>query len=201
MSRISSFLKDAGRFGLHAAFQAVTARYVTAPAVIDLPRYGRYHVRGRDSDIATLRQVFGEQEYRLKIPAIEARLEQRYRQMLAAGQVPVIIDAGANVGAAARWFHQAFPEARVIAVEPDAAPRLLAPFDPLVWWKERCHRYPTVAKLAMKYLAIPASTAPSERVFSTAKNILIKKRWRLDPGRLQRSIFLRHNHDFNPDAC
>ena len=75
-------------------------------------------------------------------------------------------------------------------------------FDPLVWWKERCHRYPTVAKLAMKYLAIiPASTAPSERVFSTAKNILIKKRWRLDPGRLQRSIFLRHNHDFNPDAC
>lgn len=121
MSRISSFLKDAGRFGLRPAFQAVTARYASAPAVIDLPRFGRFHVRGRDSDIATLRQVFGEQEYRLKIPAIEARMEKRYRQMLAAGQVPVIIDAGANVGAAARWFHLAFPEARVIAVEPDAA--------------------------------------------------------------------------------
>ena len=51
--------------------------------------------------------------------------------------------------------------------------------DPLTWWK--CHEtsFPIISKLARKYLAIPASTAPSERVFSTAKDILQKKRWRL----------------------
>lgn len=121
MSRLSSFFKDARRLGLRPAFQAIKARYASGPAVIDLPRFGRFHVRGRDSDIATLRQVFGEQEYRLRIPAIQARLERRYRQMLAAGQTPVIIDGGANVGGAARWFHTLFPEAQVVAVEPDPA--------------------------------------------------------------------------------
>ena len=62
-----------------------------------------------------------------------------------------------------------------------------------LWWKEREMLYPLVAKLAKKYLAIPASTAPSERVFSVAKNILQKKRWNLLPSRLSKHIFLRKN--------
>ena len=61
--------------------------------------------------------------------------------------------------------------------------------DPLLWWKEREMPYPLVAKLAKKYLAIPASTAPSERVFCVAKNILQKKRWNLLPSRLSKHIF------------
>ena len=65
--------------------------------------------------------------------------------------------------------------------------------DPLLWWKEREMLYPLVAKLAKKYLAIPASTAPSERVFSVAKNILQKKRWNLLLSRLSKHIFLRKN--------
>ena len=48
--------------------------------------------------------------------------------------------------------------------------------NPLLWWsKEREMLYPLVAKLAKKYLAIPASTAPSERVLSVAKNIYRRK--------------------------
>lgn len=68
--------------------------------------------------------------------------------------------------------------------------------DPLTWWK--CHEtsFPIISKLARKYLAIPASTAPSERVFSTAKNILQKKRWRLLPNRLSKCIFLNKNYKF-----
>lgn len=121
MSRLSAFLRDSRRLGLKAAWQALAARYAAGDhAVVDLPRHGRFHVRGRNSDVATLRQVFGEQEYRLRPDAAEARLDRRYREMLAAGQTPVIIDAGANVGAAARWFHQLFPQVRVLAVEPDA---------------------------------------------------------------------------------
>ena len=48
--------------------------------------------------------------------------------------------------------------------------------DPLTWWK--CHEtsFPIIYKLALKYLAIPASTAPSERVFSTAKKYITEKK-------------------------
>ena len=32
---------------------------------------------------------------------------------------PLIVDAGAHIGCASRWFAQAFPDARVIALEPE----------------------------------------------------------------------------------
>jgi hypothetical protein len=38
--------------------------------------------------------------------------------------------------------------------------------DPLKWWKENCAKYPYVAKIARKYLAIPSSSATSEQVLS-----------------------------------
>jgi len=38
---------------------------------------------------------------------------------LSEGGTPVVIDAGANIGAASLWFSQQYPLARVIAVEPD----------------------------------------------------------------------------------
>ena len=40
--------------------------------------------------------------------------------------------------------------------------------DPLEWWKLRCVEFPHIAKVARKVLCIPASSAPSERVFSAA---------------------------------
>ena len=36
---------------------------------------------------------------------------------------------------------------------------------PLTWWKERAARYPLVAAVARKWLAVPAASAASERVF------------------------------------
>jgi hypothetical protein len=38
--------------------------------------------------------------------------------------------------------------------------------DPLKWWKESCTKYPYVANIARKYLAIHATSAPSEGVWS-----------------------------------
>ncbi|CAG2185495.1 unnamed protein product [Mytilus edulis] len=44
--------------------------------------------------------------------------------------------------------------------------------DPLLYWHSNCQRLPRLAKLAVQYLAIPATSAPVERLFSTAgKNI------------------------------
>ena len=36
-----------------------------------------------------------------------------------------------------------------------------SPIDPLAWWKLHDSRFPRISKLARKYLAIPASSAPS----------------------------------------
>ena len=38
--------------------------------------------------------------------------------------------------------------------------------DPMKWWKENQSSSPTLAQVARRVLAIPASSAPSERVFS-----------------------------------
>ncbi len=38
--------------------------------------------------------------------------------------------------------------------------------NPLKWWTENCTKYPYVANIARKYLAIPATSAPSEQVWS-----------------------------------
>ena len=46
----------------------------------------------------------------------------------------------------------------------------------LDWWRKYGPKFPHVAKVAQRILAIPASSTPSERVFSTAGNIITKKR-------------------------
>ena len=65
--------------------------------------------------------------------------------------------------------------------------------DALQWWSVNALKYPNMAVLAAKYLAMPASNAPSERVFSSAKNLLKGKRWGLDPVNLEKFIMWRHN--------
>ncbi len=51
---------------------------------------------------------------------------------------------------------------------------------PMLWWKENCSRYKHLAQLARKYLCLPATSVPSERLFSTAGNIVSAKRSCLD---------------------
>ena len=65
--------------------------------------------------------------------------------------------------------------------------------DPLSWWKARQILYPTLAKLAKKYLAIPASSVPAERIFSLAGNLVTKKRVQLSAENINLLIFLNKN--------
>ena len=64
---------------------------------------------------------------------------------------------------------------------------------PLVWWRERKDRYPVLFEMARVYLAVPASSAPSERVFSAAKLVLTDKRKQLLESRVARSVFMTRN--------
>ena len=63
----------------------------------------------------------------------------------------------------------------------------------LQWWQANEVFYPRLATLAKKYLAVPASSVPSERVFSLAGIVVDKKRSRLKPAMVDTLIFMKMN--------
>ncbi|KAK0141639.1 Zinc finger BED domain-containing protein 1 [Merluccius polli] len=65
--------------------------------------------------------------------------------------------------------------------------------DPLEWWKKNEGHFPHVAKLARKYLCIPATSSPSERAFSASGNIVSCQRSALKPARVDQLVFLALN--------
>ena len=71
--------------------------------------------------------------------------------------------------------------------------------DVMEWWSNNEGNFPIVSKMALKYLAIPASSAPSERFFFflQLKLILEHKRWRMDSARLERVLLLCCNKNFS----
>jgi FkbM family methyltransferase len=83
-------------------------------------KLGRITVRPGDTDAATFSQVFIGRSYDLSNFQQMARITAAYEEILARGGKPLIIDAGANVGAATLWFARSFPKAVIVAVEPDA---------------------------------------------------------------------------------
>ncbi len=60
-------------------------------------------LRRNSSDIVAFKQVFIWEEYDYPVK----------------GEVKVIIDGGANIGCASRWFGNLFPAAVIIAIEPE----------------------------------------------------------------------------------
>lgn len=65
--------------------------------------------------------------------------------------------------------------------------------DPLEWWKLHGMNFPQIAKLAKKYLSIPATSSSSERAFSASGNIVTCKRSCLKPSRVDQLTFLALN--------
>jgi len=81
---------------------------------------GTIHIRPRDTDADVFENIFVRRRpYDLGPFPQQARVVDAYRRILSSGDLPVIVDAGANVGAASRWFARAFPEAAIVAIEPD----------------------------------------------------------------------------------
>ena len=75
-------------------------------------------VRPTDSDLFVVAQVFGHREYEIgkRGRAALSHLASEWRKR---GIVPVIVDAGANVGYSSIFLSDEYPDAVVMAVEPD----------------------------------------------------------------------------------
>jgi hypothetical protein len=68
---------------------------------------------------------------------------------------------------------------------------------PVNWWRDRIGTYPLLGQLAVRYLMIPATSVPSERVFSAAGSIVNKKRCSLHSENVNMMIFLHSNYKLN----
>jgi hypothetical protein len=61
------------------------------------------------------------------------------------------------------------------------------------WWREHEKIYPRYANAARRYLAIPATSAPCERLFSTGGRVLEKRRASLNPSSVRDIVIVHDN--------
>lgn len=82
--------------------------------------------------------------------------------------------------------------------------RYLAAADPtepkdgnlLSYWNTKKNVFPWLSAFARAVLCIPITSTPSERVFSVGGQVFSAKRSRLNPAKVNKTIFIHDNHNF-----
>ena len=72
--------------------------------------------------------------------------------------------------------------------------------NPIEWWKLRAVIYPNLSKTVKHFFCVPATSVPSERIFSTAGHIVNKKRSRLTSENVDMLLFLNKNRRIIPNV-
>jgi FkbM family methyltransferase len=77
-------------------------------------RIGSYY------DWATINEVFVREEYSTRFFSINSSIEKFYQECLVSNRKPLVLDLGANIGVAAAYYSNLYPEAILISVEPSS---------------------------------------------------------------------------------
>lgn len=72
-------------------------------------------------------------------------------------------------------------------------PHIARDSDPLAWWKQHETLFPKLSEVAKKFLCIPASSVPSERLFSKAGELISHRRSSLKEENINMILFLNKN--------
>lgn len=141
------------------------------------------HVNDEDEEM--LRQKYEDYQDQLQTP-----LESRPVSPTPSEQFSINITSQSSIFAI---FEQNQPKVHDEVTEylqEDIIPFNQNPFE---WWANKKIKYPVLAKIARIYLVVPATSTPSERLFSDAGNLLSAKRSRMDAELFKRMIFLKKN--------
>jgi hypothetical protein len=87
---------------------------------------------------------------------------------------------------------------RIIRQEEDDPDTGLPHFivnDPLQWWMMKAESLPILSRLARETLCVPATSAPSERLFSAAGLTIANDRSGLTPDNAADVVFLKTSWD------
>ena len=76
-------------------------------------------LRGKGSDFAVFLQIFDQRQYATDGLSRSDDIEASYEAILKAGKIPIIVDAGANVGLSALYFRDLYPDAKILSIEPE----------------------------------------------------------------------------------
>lgn len=107
---LSRFLDGRERvpfFARQAAGRRTIARYHRVGGRV------AFHLRHATDDLQTFAQVVAEQHYAMPVPVIDT--------LRALGRPPEVVDLGANVGLFSAQVLERWPDAHVVAFEPDPA--------------------------------------------------------------------------------
>lgn len=113
---IQAFIKA---IGIRSTVRVLAKRALGAAKPLIVP-CGPYWLtlRPTDSDVFVAGQIFGEREYDVGQEKQKA-LNDLASDCMRDGKVPIVVDAGANVGYSSLFFAESFPDAIVLAIEPD----------------------------------------------------------------------------------
>src|SRR6266566_1600725 len=78
-------------------------------------------LRANSTDFLGFLQVFDPCQYDTRHLRREADLRARYDAILRTGERPLIVDAGANIGMAALYYRDVYPEAAILCIEPEGS--------------------------------------------------------------------------------
>lgn len=84
-------------------------------------RWRKFRIRRDTSDWNVFVQMFVDEDYRLSILARGPELKAIYDRIVAEGRRPLIVDCGAYIGLSTVYFQECFPEALIVALEPEAS--------------------------------------------------------------------------------
>jgi hypothetical protein len=138
-----------------------------------------------EKDEEILRQKYDDYQYHLQTPS-ESR-------PVSPTQSEYSTIASINIPSIFAIFEQDQPRVNDEVAEYLSEDKISFNQNPFEWWAGKKSKYPVLAKIARKYLAIPATSTPSERLFSDAGNLLSPKRSRMNAEFFKRMIFLKRN--------
>ena len=99
--------------------RSVGGRYDSTDIMLGDRSSRKLYFRNKTTDAALIQQILVDRQYDLgrlrRSPELKAFLERQK----ATGKAPLIVDAGANIGATTLFFATIVPDAQIVAIEPN----------------------------------------------------------------------------------